>query len=444
MLGAVVLTAATLLISAHIAGATAAETPESQSAAKHNGNSEAAVPLDSEAKHRPKTLLGGNYLAKRTDFDPRPFDRTHLVDGLLLGRDHFQEKNRRWTEDGLAVGGYASPNFQAGSETGGSHGIGEFLLTASWEPLRKQNQRGRVLFGFAHDQTIGSLLTRTFADNQGLVETPNDLDTSPDKSFTTLGLLAWDHAFWTAAEAGWGYRAGQLFAAGFFGLTGYLDDDRQYFMARPLAAAGGAQWVGANDIGLGVQLVGWMNGFYATGAVIDGSADRKFPDFESLGDGRFLTVGEIGYEKDSGGPDEMSIRLTWTHLDETVDDGTTKPSGESAIISLARKFNDRWALAARWSKSYRRLTADHRELYSVGLLRLQPFGYSGDAIGVGIFRGTPSDDSRGTEYGAEVFYKLAIFQDLSIMPDIQYWQRNDPGGSNTRTVIYGIRINFDY
>jgi hypothetical protein len=68
------------------------------------------------------------------------------------------------------------------------------------------------------------------------VETPNDLDTSPGKSFTTLGLLAWDHAFWSDFDTGWGYRAGQLFAAGLFGLTGYLDDDRQYFMARPLAA----------------------------------------------------------------------------------------------------------------------------------------------------------------------------------------------------------------
>ena len=298
----VTLAAATLLVIVHAADAASATSAGPQIAGEHAGKSRAAAQADRGSKHRPKTLLGGNYLARRGDFDPRPYGRVHLDDGLLLGRAHFIAKNRRWTERGLAVGGYVSPNFQTGSEGGGSHGIGEFLLTVSWEPLRKQKQRGRVLFGFAHDQTIGSLLTRKFADNQGLVETPNDLDTSPDKTFTTLGLLAWDHAFWTSTQAGWGYRAGQLFAAGFFGLTGYLDDDRQYFMARPLAAAGGAQWVGANDIGLGVQLVGWRDGFYATGAVIDGSADRKFPDFKSLGDGRFLTVAEIGFEQDLGGP----------------------------------------------------------------------------------------------------------------------------------------------
>jgi hypothetical protein len=437
--------AATLLIIVHAAADTASATSAgSQVAAERGAANTAAAAVERETKHRPKTLHGGNYLARRGDFDPRPYDRVHLDDGLFLGRDHFLAKNRRWTDDGLAVGGYVSPNFQAGSESGSAHGIGEFLLTTSWEPLRMQNQRGRVLLGFAHDQTIGSLLTRTFADKQGLVETPNDLDTSPDKTFTTLGLLAWDHAFWTAEDAGWGYRAGQLFAAGFFALTGYLDDDRQFFMARPLAAAGGAQWVGANDIGLGAQLVGWRGGFYATGAVIDGSADRKFPDFNSLGDGRFLTVGEVGYERDLGGPHEMAIRLTWTHLDETVEDSTTKPSGESAIISLARKFHERWVLAARWSKSFRRLSADHRELYSFGLIRLQPFDYGGDAFGFGVFRGTPSDESRGTEYGAEVFYKLNIFQDISVMPDIQYWHRSDADGTEVRTVVYGVRVNFDY
>ena len=395
-------------------------------------------------RHRPGTLHGGNYIARLGDFDPRPYARTHLGDKLFLGTEHFRAKNRRWLEKGLAIGGYYSPNFQAGNRGGGGHAISEFLVTGAWEPVRKNDQRGRLLFGFAHDQTISSLLTREFADNQGLVETPNDLDTSPDRTFTTLGLLAWDHAYWTDENAGWGYRAGQLFAAGFFGLTGYLDDDRQYFLARPLAAAAGAQWVGANDIGLGAQLVGWRQGYYATAAIIDGSADRKFPDFDSLGDGRFLYVAETGIERDIGGPQEFTVRLTVTHLDATVDDGEAKPAGESVILSLARKFHDRWVFAARWSKSYTRLTSDYRELVSLGLIHLSPAELDGDSLGIGVFAGKPSDATRGTEYGAEVFYKLRLTQDISIMPDIQYWYRNDSSVSAARSVVFGVRVNFAY
>jgi len=402
------------------------------------------TPQDSGHRSRPKPLQGGNYLAFLGDFDPRPFAHTHMGDKLLFGTEHFRTKNARWQERGFAVGGYYSPNFQGGSESSGAHGIGEFLLTGAWEPIRDNDQRGRFLFGIAHDQTIGSLLTREFADNQGLVETPNDLDTSPDRTFTTLGLLAWDHAFYSDVNAGWGYRAGQLFAAGFFGLTGYLDDDRLYFMARPLAAAGGAQWVGANDIGLGGQIIGWRKGYYATAAVIDGSADRQFLDFDSLGDGRFLYVGEAGFERDLGGPDELLIRLTATHLDETVEDGVSKPAGQSVIVSLARKFNERWVIAARWSKSFERLTSDHRELFSIGLILPRPYGLDGDSLGVGVFAGRPSNSERSDEYGAEFFYKLRLTQDISIMPDIQYWHRDDPGGESVRTFVYGVRINFAY
>lgn len=412
----------------------------------------ATVIVESEAQNvrprstqnRPRTLQGGNYLAGLGDFDPRPYAHTHLGDKLVLGADHFHAKNRRWVDDGLAIGGYFSPNFQAGNRGGGSHSIGEFLVTGAWEPIRDNDKRGRLLFGFAHDQTFSSLLTREFADNQGLVETPNDLDTSPDRTFTTLGLLAWDHAYWSNENTGWGYRAGQLFAAGFFGLTGYLDDDRLFFLARPLAAAGGAQWVGANDIGLGAQLVGWRQGYYATAAIIDGSADREFPDFDSLGDGRFLYVAETGFERDLGGPHELTARLTITHLDGTVEDGETKPAGESVILSFARKYHDRWVVAARWSKSYTRLTSDYRELVSLGLIHLSPAELDGDSIGIGVFAGKPSDATRGTEFGAEVFYKLRLTQDISIMPDIQYWYRDDSGVSAARAAIFGIRVNFAY
>ena len=140
----------------------------------------------------------------------------------------------------------------------------------------------------------------------------------------------------------------------------------------------------------------------------------------------------------------MSTRLTVSHLDETIEDGVNKPAGQSVILSFARKFHDRWVFTGRWSKSFRRLTADHRELYSAGVLRLAPAGLDGDSFGFGVFAGDPSDASRGTEYGAEVFYKLRLTQDISVMPDLQYWHRDDSDGAKVRSFVYGVRINFAY
>lgn len=393
---------------------------------------------------RVTAMRAGNYLGERGHFDPHPFDNLHLGDGLIAKRSYFDWKNARWEEHGTAIGGYFSPNIQWGGATGGSHRIGEFLLTGAWETYRRGDQVGRIIFGFAHDQTIGAVLTRTFADNQGIVETPNDLDTSPDKTFTTLGLLAWEQEFWKSDDAGWGYRAGQLFAPAFFGLTEYLDDDRRFFIARPLASAAGAQWVGSNDVGLGAQLIAWKRGYYATLSIIDGDSDRQFPDISSLADGRLLYLTEFGIEKDMSGPSELAIRVTLSHLDETARDGTIKPPGESVIVGFDRKFDGRWALAGRWSKSYRRLTADYRELYSLGAVLLGPFGFEDDSVGFGLFSGDPSDSARSKESGAEIFYKIRLSQDFSIMPDVQYWHRNDLNSARVRSWIYGLRLNFEF
>ena len=385
----------------------------------------------------------GNFLGGRGPYDPRPFEQTHLANHFLLGADFFRTKNQQWIDDGFAVGGYVSVNIQLGSEDGTMHGMSESLIIGAWETLRKSDEAGRWVFGIAHDHTIGSLTTREFADRQGLVETPDDLDTSPDKTFTTLGLLAWEHEFYTGPDQGWGYRAGQLYVAGYFGSAVYLDDDRKFFIARPLATPAGAQWVGNNDIGLGANLVLWQGPFYVSVAAIDGKANREYPQFNSLLDGELLYLAEAGFERDLDGPNEAIIRITTSHLDLTGQNPEEGP-GQSLILSAERRFNDHWATFARWSKSYKRLGSDYRELLSVGVAWLQPFGFAQDFLGLGLFVGDPVNAARGDEYGAELSYKLQLTQDISLMPDLQYWYRDDPDGQRTSTWIGGIRANFEF
>ena len=215
----------------------------------------AAETCHAQTDNKP-SLPVAKWLQKRGPFDPRPYDNTLLGTGLL-NQGYFDMKNRLWVKNGISFGGYVSANLQWGSEPGPSHGISETLILMSWETVRKSNSSGRLVVGLAHDHTFGRPTTREFADSQLIVETPNDLDTDPELTFTTLGLLHWVHEWRTGPDRGWGVRAGQLYAPSYFGPARYLDDDRRFFMARPLAAAAGAQWVGYNDIGLGVNGVVW-------------------------------------------------------------------------------------------------------------------------------------------------------------------------------------------
>jgi hypothetical protein len=392
---------------------------------------------------RTSSLARSKWIGDRGPSDPRPYDAT-AISGDLLDQSYFDRKNRLWIEDGISFGGYVSANSQWGSEGGPSHSISETLLLFTWEPVRNDNSAGRLVVGFAYDWTLGRPTTREFADNQRLVETPNDLDTDPDLTFATLGLLHWEHEQNTGPDRGWAIRAGQLYAPSYFGPARYLDDDRRFFMARPVAAAGGAQWVGNNDIGLGVNGVFWKNPLYVSVAVMDGKANRQYPDFGSLVDGEFLYLGEIGYERDADGPNEVALRLTVSHLDVHDGVGPERGPGQSVMVSGDRKFNGRWALAGRWSRSFERLSGDYRELFSLGAMWLEPFGRSQDIAGFGIFAGEPSDADRGVESGFEVFYVLRFTQTVSLMPDVQYWHRNDRDGPGARSWVLGFRADFEF
>jgi hypothetical protein len=386
----------------------------------------------------------GKWIGQRGQYDPRPYDRTLIGDGLL-GRAYFERKNRTWVEDGLAVGGYLSSGSQWGSEGGLSHHMGEGLLLATWEPVRGPASAGRVVAGFAYDQLLGGPTTRAFADGQGLVETPNDLDTDPDETFATLGLLHWTQDVYAGPESGWTLRAGQLYGPSYFGVGIYLDDDRRFFMARPLATAAGAQWVGFNDIGLGVTLTRWSGPLHVTLGAMDGKANRKYPDFGSLLDGQLLYLAEVGYEHDLEGPDETALRLTFSHLDVEDGDAPQRGPGQSLMVSGVKTFDGSWALAVRWSKSFERLSADYRDLISLGLLLLEPTQRENDILGVGAFLADPSDESFGAEYGGEVFYRLQLTQAMNLMPDLQYWSndRTDDGSSEGKWII-GFRLNFEF
>lgn len=404
-----------------------------------------AASAEAEVSEAARTELrsAGRWLADRGRFDPRPLARPLLGDGLL-DADYFDRKNRLWIDRGITFGGYVSANAQWGSEGGKSHSISESLLLMSWEPVRRNNGAGRLVFGFAHDQTFGRPTTRVFANNQGLVETPNDLDTDPKLTFTTLGLLLWEQEQRTGPDSGWGYRAGQIYAPSYFGVARYLDDDRRYFMARPLAAAAGAQWVGFNDIGLGVNGVVWRGPWYVSLAAIDGKANREYPDFKSLADLQLLYIGEVGFESDFDGPNETAVRLTASHLDVTDGDNPSKGRGQSVMISADKRFNGSWSLAGRWSRSFERLSADYRDLYSLGVIWLVPFARDEDRAGFGLFSGEPSDGTRGRESGGEIFYRVKLTQAVGLMVDFQYWSRDDDGAGDADSRVWGVRAEFDF
>jgi hypothetical protein len=190
-------------------------------------------------------------------------------------------------------------------------------------------------------------------------------------------------------------------------------------------------------------VVAWKGAFYSSLAVMDGKANRQYPDFKSIKEGRLLYIGGVGYETDLGGPNEAAVRLTVSHLD-LPGENPQKGRGQSVMISAERQFDGQWAVFGRWSRSFNRFEADYRELLSLGGGWINPFGFDGDFLGFGFFAGRPSNPAKSVESGFELCYKLVLTQGLSLMPDLQYWSRNDSGGNRVRTWVSGVRFNIEY
>ena len=84
-------------------------------------------------------------------------------------------------------------------------------------------------------------------------------------------------------------------------------------------------------------------------------------------------------------------------LDLDDGEGPEHGPGQSVMLSGDKRFNGRWGLAGRYSRSFERLSGDYRALASLGFLWLTPLARSPDIAGLGLFVGDPSDPDRGTE-----------------------------------------------
>lgn len=80
----------------------------------------------------------------------------------------------------------------------------------------------------------------------------------------------------------------------------------------------------------------------------------------------------------------------------------------------------------------------------MGVALLQPFGFSQDFLDFGVFVGDPSSPEKAYEYGAELSYKLQLTQDISVMPDLQYWYRNDSRAQRISSWVTGVRVNLEF
>ena len=387
--------------------------------------------------------------AQNRDVDPRSvFEQkrppsfesirmSHLGRGPL---DWILEPPSRLLIDVEDAGGpsfiaYYTQMYQWGSQGGPDNWTinQEVDVYGMWEAFDSDRLgRGTV---YAYFYQVQDDFTRTntqqFADAAGTVWLPNYNDANG--SFSSLDLLAWEQSF---SDDRFQALIGQIDPGVLIDLNLYAGDDTGYFFSQPLATNPVRAFPLA---GLGVMLSGQPTEALELSAIVsDADASGQYPDFGSLGNGRFFYAGQLVVRPQFGGS-RGRFRLTYYWIDATE----TEPRGRGSALSFDHPLGDDYGAFFRFSQSDGR----HRPLQkfaNAGFVCLAPGGWKDDRAGVGFILGHPTERSLSDQYGLEAFYRLQLTARMELSAGIQWII--DPAVTDARSslVVGEMRLRWTF
>jgi hypothetical protein len=364
-----------------------------------------------------------------------PHDRPHLGVGLIPTGRYFEWKVRLSDEDAVNYFLGFTPQLQLGSRSGKFHVNSELDFIGNWTPFDSRKMTGELQWWFRWNQTYTTLNTEQFADSQFLTIKPNDGDTGTRKSNLAAALLSWGHYFVGRV----GYRIGQLNAQTLYGVNEFLSNDRTDFMALPLAGPFGTAFM-EKPIGLGLQIGAWNDLVYGTAGLQEATANQEYPDFSSLARWEMAYFAEFGLTPGFGTALEGAYRVTYSYIGRTGA-GPSEGPGHSVVVTASQRIHDRWGLFGRYTQAFRRLPQDDFRLAVVaGFVRLGPFGFSSDRVGLAYIFDKPSDGALRNEHGIEVYWRFQLTQLFSVTPDLQVYFTPSKAMDDDFSVIGGLRL----
>ncbi|WP_425398399.1 carbohydrate porin [Aeoliella sp.] len=382
------------------------------------------------------------------DVDPRSVFEEHRplsfasIRTSHFGRgplDRLLESPSRWLIDVENSGGpeviaYYTQMYQPGSQGGPDNWTinQELDAYAKWDICQSRLGTGRV---YAYYYQVQDNFTRTntqqFADAAGTVWLPNYNDA--DGMFSSLDMLVWEQS---SSDQRFQALIGQLDPGVLVDLNHYSGDDTGYFFSEPLATNPVRAFPLA---GLGLALDGELTeGVELVGIISDATADGHYPDFRSLGDGRWFYAGQLTLRPEIGGTRGW-YRVMYYGIDATE----TEPRGRGLALSFDQPLGDAYGAFFRFSQADGRRRA-LRKFVNSGFVWLAPGGWEDDRAGIGFIWGQPTDRRLSDQYGLELFYRWQATARMEFSTDVQWII--DPALTNAREslAVGGMRVRWTF
>ena len=357
-------------------------------------------------------------------------------------KGYFDWKARIKKDHGVSLGGDYSAVYLSASDSPGEDSAfgGMYRFYGSWEATGDgKGNSGALIWKAEHRHAYGSnLAPGSFGFETGYIGLFEPPFSDQGARLTNL--------YWRQRMKG----GDLVFVGGFVDVTDYVD---VYMLASPwtgffnFAFSTGAATIPTPNEGLGLGLGGYINeNFYIIGGFADTNSDPHKPldGFETFFDDReYFRHLEFGWNSSRETAFMNNVHLTLWQADERVAAAT--PDGWGANISWSRSINDHWLPFVRAGYA-----DDGGALLEKSISA--GFGYQsvpgGNQVGLAYNWGEPMESTWGPglddQQTLELFYRIQLFKELAITPDIQYIHNpalNPEAGS---LWVFGLRARLAF
>jgi porin len=343
---------------------------------------------------------------------------TTPIFGEGFAKDYFAWKARLKKNYGLNFGGDYSSVYLSARESAGEENAfgGMYRFYGSWEPISDgSGNSGALIFKVEHRHAYGSEVPPgSFGFETGYIGLYEPPFSDQQTRLTNL--------YWRQRIKG----GDMVIIGGFVDSTDYMD---VYMLASPwtgfynFAFSTGVATIPVPNEGLGLGLGGYLNdNFYIIAGIADSNSDPHRPGdgFDTFfNDHEYFSHIELGWNKSRDTAFLNNIHLTLWHADEREESAT--PDGWGAVVSWSQSINEHWMpfVRAGYAEDGGALL---EKSISAG------FGYQkvtgGNQIGLAFNWGEPMESTWGPDLpeqkSFELFYRIQVFKELAITPDIQY------------------------
>ncbi len=207
------------------------------------------------------------------------------------------------------------------------------------------------------------------------------------------------------------FYAGKIHPNEYISLSMYNNDERAQFLN------------GENDGNLAIA----SDGTYAGGGAVEFQATHHlyvhalfvdtegsaYSNLKTMGDGKFLEAGEVGWFSGKPGSNYQNYRVVlWR------DDTANLGSGYGGGFGFEHEFPNGWTPFGRFGFASDTGTSI-RQTDGLGVAQTHPFGRTGDMFAASFSYTVPNHPGKHHESVVESFYRLRLTKSISIGPNVE-------------------------